>query len=106
MKLACRQGLESKPVFGPGFLESGLDTPILIRRKLNPLRSTSSNFMRGSLQSFYCPPHMPRDVQRLTSLREVRLPPGSPRGLQRKYRHLESPPLPEAMAYRHSPVEG
>jgi len=60
MKLSCRQGLESVPVFGRGFLESGLDTPMLISRKLNPLRSTSSSFMRGSLRPFYRPPHMTR----------------------------------------------
>jgi hypothetical protein len=56
MNLARSQGLEPGPAFGRGFLDSGLDTPMLMSRKLNPLRSTSSSFMRGSLRSFYPPP--------------------------------------------------
>ena len=60
--LAWPHGLESEPVFGRGFLDSGLDTPMLMSRKLNPLRSSSSSFMQGSLRPFYRPPRMPRAV--------------------------------------------
>ena len=56
MNLAGPHGLESEPVFGRGFFDSGLDTPMLMSRKLNPLRSISSSFMRGSLTPFYRPP--------------------------------------------------
>jgi len=47
--LVYRPGLEGG--LAGAFFASGLDTPMLISRKLNPLRSNSSSFMTGFLSS-------------------------------------------------------